>query len=290
MRGKITFFLFLSLAVFFMPSLAEAQQDYRSLGRFEISTALSYNHSFLDTSYYHSYSPPYEPYPYVSNAQQTVNIEGDISWGFSAAFNYFPAENFGLQFLAEFLKPPLSGGNSSYDIDLLFFTSQAPGSLPSAYERSYDWRATQGTLSQYCLNLNGVGRLPIGSVFILELSGGISYHSFKGEAVSLGYSTYWLGAQSVLLGETYQLRYTFGREYKWGLNGGAELGFLIYSNIVITLDVRYFYCAEVSLPIQVQDDGLTSDPIEVVRTNMNLGEISVNPSFLRLNVGVKFLF
>jgi len=276
-------------------SPAQASPDrsssYWSKFKFELSTAVSYQESLLDSSYFHQYSPPFLSGAYESLADQTIKIRGKAGWGFNVGFAYFPLDNFGLQFLVDYAKPKLSGANTLYDVYLNYALSfDATPPYPYIFEYSYGWPDTAGHLSELCLSLNGVVRLPIFKKLAFYLSGGLTFFRIDGEGTGLAYSKYWWDSPW-FLGDSFNYKFKIGPIQSLGLNIGAELNWVLWSNMCFVLDVRYFACPSATEPIKIVDEGLaTTPPFDEIKATMNLQDLTINPSFYRINLGLKYLF
>ncbi len=291
MKQRYAHLLVLFLTVGMPISAFSQEVDYWSAKRFEFSTAVSYEFSALETSYFHQYSPPFLSGPYESNADQTIYLNGKQSWGLSAALAYFPMRKLGLQLQLEYGKPRMEGTNTAYDVSLNYAIGDFTGGPPYPYifERTYDWPNTEGYLTQVCLSLNALVRFPLAKKVALYISGGPTYFRTSGEGVGLTYSKFWI-EEGYFVGETYQMKFKFGPMNKLGLNIGAELNWVLFSNVSLALDMRFYGCSKESPPLEIRPNEMLSDSIGEVRETMNLGKIEVNPSFYRVHVGLKYLF
>ena len=265
--------------------------SYWSRFKFELSTAVSYQKSMLDSSYFHQYSPPFLSGAYESLAEHTIKIRGKDGWGFNVGFAYFPLEMFGVQFLVDYAKPKLSGGNTQYDVYLNYaLTFDANPPYPFIFEYTYGWPETAGHLTEVCLSLDGVFRLPIFNKLALNLSGGLSYFRVEGEGTGLAYSKYWYEAPW-FLGDSYNVKFKIGPIKSLGLNLGAEFNWVLFSNMCFVLDARYFACPSSTLTMNIINEGLaTAPPFDVIKPTMNLQDVTINPYFYRINLGLKYLF
>jgi len=296
MKKQRYFYLLVLFLTVGMPVSTFSQEvDYWSAKRFEFSTAVSYEFSLLETSYFHQYSPPFLSGPYESNAEQTIYLNGEHSWGMSAAVAYFPLKKLGLQLQLEFGRPRIGGTNTVYDVSLDYAIGDFAGSPPYPYvfEETYDWPNTEGYLTQVCLSLNALARFPLSKTVALYISGGPTYYRISGEGVGVTYSKFWIKIKEEELrfvGETYQMKFKFGPINKLGLNIGAELNWVLFSNVSLAVDMRFYGCPKESPPLEIQPNEMLSDSINEVRETMNLHEIKINPSFYRVHVGLKYLF
>jgi hypothetical protein len=259
--------------------------------KFEFSTGVSIAWSLLDSSYHHQYSPPFLSGAYVSNAEQTIYLKGKTAWGVNAALNYYPSEKLGLQLQVEWGKPKFNGNNSPYPVSLNYSHNDSAGNppYPHIFERTYGWPDTEGNLNELCVSLNLMARLPLSRKITLNIAGGPTYFWVKAEGVGLAYSKYCM-EEGFFVGETYQIKYKLGPLQKLGTNLGLELNWVFFGNVSFVSDLRYYGCSKSSLPLDVLPNEMLTDPLAQVKQLMNLGEIEVNPSFYRLNLGLKYLF
>jgi hypothetical protein len=277
---------------------AGKSSDYWSRFKFEISTAVSFQKSMADTSYFHQYSPPFLSGPYVSTGEQTIKIHGKEGWGFNVGLAYFPATHFGIQLLVDYAKPHVSGDNTDYYVWLNYgFNPEGTPPYPHIFEYTYGWPDTAGHLTEVCASLNGAFRLPISRRLALSASGGLTYFHVDTTGTGLAYSYYWW-EDGWFKGRTFDVKCDIGTIDKLGLNLGAELNWVLFSNMCFVLDARYFASAKETLRMNIVDEGLITPPpppfaeitYEEVKETMNLKDIVIDPSFYRINIGLKYLF
>jgi hypothetical protein len=265
--------------------------SYWSTMKFELSTGVSFEKAVLDSSYFHQYSPPFLSGAYVSDAQQTIHLNGQTGWGISAAFAYMFLKNLGLELQFEYGKPEITGKNSPYDVYLNYALSYdaGPPPYPYVFERSFGWPNTEGYLTELCLSLDLIGRLPLSNKISFSLSGGLTYFNVKGEGTGLAYAKYWW-EEGWFNGETYQYKFNFGPLNKLGLNLGLEFNLVLYSRFCFVMDLRYYSCPKTTLGLDIINEGLIPDDFNQIKATMNLHDITIDPSFYRVNVGLKYLF
>jgi hypothetical protein len=258
----------------------------------EVRTALGYQKALLDSSYLHQYSPPFLSGAYESTAQQTLRIEGETAWGMSLGVAYFPLPQLGCQFLFDYGKPKIGGQNSAYEFSLNYALTDDAGAppYPYIYEREHFWPTTKGNLSQLCFSLDAVIRLPVAKWLAINASVGPTLFLTSGKAASIGYSFFRIEADS-FIEETYQIPYGFGPVTKLGVNVGIDLSVVLVSNLCATLDVRGFLGPKYNPRLELDEESWQlSQPLDEVKAAMQLGDIQVNPSFYRLDIGLKYLF
>jgi opacity protein-like surface antigen len=272
--------------------------DYWSRFKFEISTAVSFQKSLVDSSYFHQYSPPFLSGAYESLADHTIKIRGKQGWGFNIGLAYFPVTNFGVQFLVDYAKPKLSGANAEYDVRLNYsmdFDANPP--YPNVFEYTYEWPETAGDFTEVGLSLNGAFRVPIFEKLAFYISGGLTYFHIDGKATGIAYSYYWW-EDGWFKGRTFDVKYKIGTIDKLGLNLGAEFDWVLFSNMCFVLDVRYFACPSQTRQMTIINEGLVTPPspsfdeitFDEIKATMNLQNLTINPSFYRINLGLKYLF
>jgi hypothetical protein len=307
-RRFFSFFILALLLVCAAPGLlsqtspvkpkANSASEYWSKYKFEIGTSLSYQNSLIDSSYFHEYSPPFLSGAYESQASHTVKIEGKDGWGFNVGLAYFPATNFGVQLLFDYAKPKLSGPTTAYDVWLNYaLTFNATPPYPNIFEYTYQLPETAGDMTEMGVSLNGVFRLPLSRRLAVAISGGLTYFYIDGKATGLAFSYYWW-EDGWFKGRTFDVKYKIGTIEKLGLNLGAELNWVLFSNMCFVLDARYFGCPSQTRTMTLINEGLVTAPspafdeilFEKVKELMNLHDLTINPSFYRINIGLKYLF
>jgi hypothetical protein len=279
------------------PSGSKAS-EYWSKFKFEIGTSFSYQKSLIDSSYFHQYSPPFLSGAYESLADHTIKIQGKDGWGFNIGLGYFPATNFGIQLLFDYAKPKLTGPTSAYHVWLNYaLTFNATPPYPNIFEYTYQLPETAGDMTEMGVSLNGAFRLPISRRLAVALSGGLTYFHIDGKATGIAYSYYWW-EDGWFKGRTFDIKYKIGTIDKLGLNLGAELNWVLFSNMCFVLDARYFACPSETRTMTLINEGLVTPPspaykeipFEEIVATMNLQDLTIDPSFYRINIGLKYLF
>ncbi len=260
--------------------------------RLEFGMGWSFYSPGLDTSYVHRYSPLYiSGGTYASLAEQVLNIKAKNTNGLSALFNFFPVSNIGVQFLADYFKAPLEGVNAPYAASI---TGRHPMPDHTVQTLSYagetEWPATEGDIREIVLSLNAIVRLPLTRSLSLSLSGGPSYFYSEAKTGFIGYTKFRTGDDRRLYIQTFNLGYEFGPQSRLGFNLGAEIAFRLSGTISIVGDYRYFKCGGAETPLHLTPTDILTDPVEQVENTMGLGSLKIDPSFSRLNLGIKFRF
>lgn len=274
-----------------------SEYERESRKKFEFGIGLSLNIPFIESSYTNQYPLQLEYGGGSGAASQVLRLNGNKNSGFNATLNYFLKKNFGVQILVDYFKSAIDGKNSPYDISLQYTAQQLPDYIPRQfnYERSLEWPDTEGYIKQLILSFNGIFRFITTNCMIAGFSGGISYFSFQGEASSLGYSTFWLGGQSVLFSEHSRLKFSLEPTRKIGFNAGLEMNMCLYENILFTVDFRYFYSPPSLSKIRLleivnKDEIIREKPIKEMEENMDLNPLKMGPSFACMRFVLKYQF
>lgn len=275
------------------PAPARAQQSAGSASRFEASAALAFEYPLHDGSYRTSYSPPFRFGPHAGTAGQTLTVTARRAPGFTGWFNWFPSGGrLGVQGLVNYFAADLEGSNGPYEVLLRYTALYPPDYLPreSVYRRSLAWRDTTGNLRNLALAANVVARLGDGPVS-LRLSGGPTVLRTSGDGTGLGYTEFWLGGHSVLFLQQYRLAFAFEPQTGLGLDAGAALDIAVSEHVGVVVDGRYFWGptqrAAVTLSEIINlDELISSESLAAIAQQMELPEMELDPSFLRLAGGL----
>lgn len=138
-------------------------------------------------------------------------------------------------------------------------------------------------------SLNGIFRLRLSRNLMAGVSGGISYFNLDGEAGKIGYAKLWLDGLT-LHSEIYKLKFKLESNDNRGYNLGAGVDFELNRSYAISLECRYFLCPEVQVVMDVIDNAKGTDSVETIRANLNLKPITADPSFFKVNLGLKYRF
>jgi hypothetical protein len=96
--------------------------------------------------------------------------------------------------------------------------------------------------------------------------------------------------EDYFVGETFQLKVAFGPIDRLGFNVGGEFNWLLLHYVCFIADLRLFTSPEAEVSLNVLPNEMLSDPFDQVKQTLNIGRIKVNPTFYRLNLGLKYLF
>lgn len=286
MIRKLSPFLALSLLLGAAVPLAAADI------RFELGFGWTLVSPALNARYVNQYQPTLTPPDrYVaSSAGQTVRFRGKTTYGMNGFFNVLFTDNIGLQVLADYHRPGIGGSNGPYLIEMQFL---AFDDTPETYSRSIDWENSVGNLTQTTFSLNALARFRVADNLVLSASAGPSVFHFEGKAGHIGYTYFDLalvGNQYQLTGGTFRMIVDFGPQTKYGMNIGVEAAYEAFHNIILAVDLRWYGAPKTALPLHVVEDPIITVPIDQIETTIGLGDISVNPSYIRAGLALRFIF
>ena len=260
--------------------------------RFEFGVAWNFYNPGFDATYHNRYSPVYlSGGAYTSLAEQTLSLRAKEVSGLSAFVSYFPARNFGLQFMAEYFKAGLNGNNGIYAYSLTYQRPMPDHTFETAnYSNEFEFPATEGDIREIVLSLNAIFRLPLTRLLSLSLSGGPTYFYTDAKAGFIGYTKFFTSEDRLLHIQNYQLAYEFGPQSRLGFNVGAEAAFHLSALIAIFGEFRYFKTSGEETPLHITATDILTDSVADIESRLALGSLKVDPSFTRFSAGVKFTF
>lgn len=267
--------------------------------RFELGFGWTLVGPAMNASYVNQYAPPLTVGPtvppppdryIVSLAGQTVRFKGKTTYGMNGFFNILLTENIGLQFLADYHRPGLGGTNGPYNVEMQFLAFE-----PETYSRPTEppWPASAGNLTETTFSLNALARFRVADNLSLSVSAGPSAFHFEGKAGYIGYTYFDLAlvdGQYQLTGGTFKMVASFGPQTKYGLNAGIEAAYEAFQHVVLAFDVRWYVAPKSDLPLHIVEDEVITKPINEIETTIGLGTLSVNPSYFRAGLAVRFVF
>ena len=244
----------------------------------------------MNASYLNRYQPILDPPDrfIASAADQTVRFKGKTGLGMNGFFNIMLTEQFGLQVLADYHRPGLGGANDPYDVEVQFLAFE-----PEIWASSYNWPDSSGNLTETTFSLNALARFRVADDLTLSASAGPSLFNIRGKAGHIGYTYFDLafnGDEYVLTGETYRMVVDFGPTTKYGLNVGVEAAYEAFRSVVLAFDVRWFIAAATDLELHVVEDDVIARPIDEIEATIGLGTLSVNPSYFRAAIALRYIF
>ena len=164
---------------------------------------------------------------------------------------------------------------------------------PETYSRSVEWENSTGNLTQTTFSLNALARFRIADNLSLSASAGPSVFHFEGKAGHIGYTYFDLAlvdGQYQLTGGTYHMIVDFGPQTKYGLNIGVEAAYEAFRNIILAVDLRWYGAPKTALPLHIVEDPIITVPIDVIESTIGLGSLSVDPSYIRAGLAIRFIF
>jgi hypothetical protein len=283
-KRKVIFFLLPGFFIAFALVFPSSARGYSLSFKFELGTSAGLTFPSMDTSYHNRFAPTFQPGNYESYADQTLSLRGKKAAGLNAVFCFYPLENFGFQVLADYSRCSITGKSTNYDVSLT--------------HEGYNWQKTlgmpdtKGRLKQFTYSFNAATRIGITNLAVLGFSGGVSLFDISGRFTSLGYTRFWeeqVSGQTKLVIKDYKLGAEFGTT-KLGFNAGGEFDIDLILNTTLYLDVRYFYCSKLHAKLNLISDPIITEPLNQLEKEMNLESLAFNPSFFRINLGLKIVF
>lgn len=258
--------------------------------RFELGFGWTLVGPFMNSSYVNRYQPTLTPPDnfLASSADQTVHFKAKTTYGMNGFFNVLIGDRFGLQVLADYHRPGLGGANDPYDVEIQF---DAFG--PQTYARAIDWQNSTGNLTETTFSLNALARFPVAERLSLSVSGGPSIFYFEGKAGHIGYTFFNLELVDgvyQLSGGTYRMVVDFGPETKYGLNVGVEAAYEAFRHVILAVDLRWYGAPKSNLKMHIVEDTVITVPIDQIESTIGLGNLSVNPSYIRAGLALRFIF
>jgi len=286
MIRKFLSFFTLSLLIGAAGSLAAADI------RFELGFGWTLVAPAMNATYVNQYQPTLSPPDrYVaSSADQTVRFKGKTTYGMNGFFNVLFTENVGLQVLADYHRPGIGGSNAPYLIEMQFL---AFDDIPETYSRSIGWDHSVGNLTETTFSLNALARFRVADTLSLSVSAGPSVFHFEGQAGHIGYTYFDLalvGEQYQLTGGTYRMIVAFGPQTKYGMNVGVEAAYEAFRHVILAVDLRWYGAAKAELPLHIVEDAIITVPLDQIEQAIGLGSLSINPSYVRAGLALRFVF
>ncbi len=259
--------------------------------RFELGLGWSLIVPSLGTTYVNQFTPSFTGgVGTAALSTQTIRLKGKVDYGISGLFNVLIGERAGVQVLVDYFRPSLGGTNSPYDVTLDYTTF-----APRTFTSTIDTPDTRGNYSEATYSFNGLVRFPLDDNVTIGISAGPSIFYLKGKGMPLGFAAFRLehdveADTFQLFLKTYQLVYDFGSQTKWGFNAGAELGFKVAPNIIVSMDFRRFQSAKGDFAIHLTPNSGVTDPLEPIAAALDLGTFRIDPSYFRACGTLRFIF
>jgi len=275
--------------------------------RFELGFGWTLVGPMMNARYDNHYAPPLTVAPtvpppsdrYIASSashpgspleKPGVVFKGKTTYGMNGFFNVLFTENVGLQVLADYHRPGIGGSNAPYLIEMQFL---AFDDTPETYSRSIDWDHSVGNLTQTTFSLNALARFRVADTLSLSVSAGPSVFHFEGQAGHIGYTYFDLalvGEQYQLTGGTYRMIVAFGPQTKYGMNVGVEAAYEAFRHVILAVDLRWYGAAKAELPLHIVEDAIITVPLDQIEQAIGLGSLSINPSYVRAGLALRFVF
>lgn len=260
--------------------------------RFELGFGWTLVAPSMNATYVNQYKPPLIPAAlYVdTSVDQTVHFKGKTSMGFNGFFNLFFTERIGLQFLADYQRPGIGGSNPNYigQVQFIDFNGDV-----ATYDIDSTWPNSAGNLTETAFSLNALARFPVAENLDINISAGPTLFNFEGKAGYIGYTELEVLQGEIdytLSGMTYQTIVSIAPQSNYGFNAGVEAAYEIMHHVILALDLRYYGAPSEEVQLHIVDDPVYPIPGAEIEQAIGLGSISVNPSFFRAGLAIRFVF
>ena len=167
------------------------------------------------------------------------------------------------------------------------------GDTVETYARSVPWDNSVGNLTETTFSLNALARFRVADTLSLSVSAGPSVFHFEGKTGHIGYTYFDLalvGEQYQLTAGTYRMVVEFGPQTKYGMNVGVEAAYEAFRHVILALDLRWYGSAKTNLPLHIVEDDIITVPLDQIEQTIGLGGLSVNPSYIRAGLALRFVF
>lgn len=278
------------LPVFCLIVLVAAPAALSADIRFELGFGWTLVGPSLNARYVNQYQPPFNPPAnYIaSSAEQRVSFKGKTTYGMNGFFNVLFNENIGLQVLADYHRPGIGGSSAPYDVTVQFQAFQ-----PETHVTELGALDSKGNLTETTFSLNALARFRVADNLSISASAGPSVFHFEGKAGFVDYTYYdltYAAGVYTLTGGTYHMAVDFGPQTKYGVNIGVEAAYEATRNIILALDLRWYGAAATDQQMHLVEDDLITRPLDEIEATIGLGTISVNPSYIRAGLALRFVF
>jgi hypothetical protein len=260
--------------------------------RFELGFGWTLVAPRLNATYFSQYAPPFVPQNlYVaSSATQTVHFKGKTSYGFNGFFNLFFSENIGLQVLADYHRPGIGGENGPYEGQVQFLDYN--GEVRTE-ELSSPWPNSAGNLAETTFSFNALARFPLADKLDLSVSAGPTIFNFEGKAGYIGYTVLAVvlgDLEYTLTGMHYQTVVALDPQTKYGFNLGVEAAYEFMRHVILALDLRWYQGPAADVQMHIVDDDIYPVPVEQIEQTIGLGRLTIDPSYMRVGLAIRFIF
>jgi len=74
------------------------------------------------------------------------------------------------------------------------------------------------------------------------------------------------------------------------MNVGVEAAYEAFHHVILAVDLRWYGAAKADMPLHIVEDAIITIPIDTIETAIGLGNLSVNPSYIRAGLALRFVF
>lgn len=269
-----------------------------------LSLSKSGFYPFQNSLYRSQYTPPWaflKPKTYTSTAAQDLVLDAESSSGTSLSIAVSVTRRWDVLFRVDWATSTLSGFNKPYGFTL-DYVSTFPSHIPPRNvhrTESYDWPETTGSLKHLSFSLNALARFKIFQALTLEMSGGLTYFTLKGEASSLGFTLLWMGGHETVGEWNYQLKFSFGPKGTFGGNLGLGIEIPVIRPIFIFAGVHAFFAPKIRIKPKLEeflnkkeDVGIIYmlsdfESISDIEPFMNLQPLELNTGRFQFHLGIR---
>lgn len=170
---------------------------------------------------YRTSFPP--PFLYGTQATgqeaQALTLDRRRRASFWGALDWFPGPHAGLLVRASFLRSPLDGANTPFQVTVDYLARQPPDYVERQYhyERSTAWPDTTGHMDRWSFDVEASLAAGGGSAVRAHIDGGLTFIGTSASFEPVGLTSFQLGGHSVLFTNEYRL--ALGAARAWSVSG-----------------------------------------------------------------------
>ena len=275
-----------------------AAQQGAAPPRWELGVAWGVASPAFDSDYESSYTPVLAYHQETTgSAGQTLFLEADDADFLAATLDYRFSPSLGLRLLVGRHQPDIVGSSTDYGYVIRYDSRQPPSYEPRPIEvsRHDPWPDPAGTMEQWTVAIELIGRTAVGRVVELGASGGVAAFRIDGAFSSLGYTEFSEGGHVVLFADTVVADLDMARTWAYGLAAGLEASVRFTPHLAAVLEARGFWGPEQDVDLAVTSvtspQGFPSapEPAEVEEA-LAPAPLPVDPSFVAVTIGLRVAF
>jgi hypothetical protein len=260
--------------------------------RFELGFGWTLVAPRLNATYVNQYVPPFIPQDrfVAGSVTQTVQFNGKTSYGFNGFFNLFFSENIGIQVLADYHRPGIGGDNAPYEGQVQFLDYN---DAVQTQDLSSPWPNSAGNLAETTFSFNALARFRLTDNLDLGVSAGPTIFNFEGKAGYIGYTELELvlgQLEYTLTGTTYQTVVALDPQTTYGFNLGVEAAYEIMRHVILALDLRWYEGPSADVQMHIVEDDIYPVPVQQIEQTIGLGLLTIDPSYMRVGLAIRFIF